>query len=79
MANPGTENRHRKVQIGLRLSVRERDRLQAMAEMELGPEASIQEFIRLRLLGNPNEDKRKLAHSLNACWCGMPHHRDDFL
>lgn len=40
MANPGTENRHRKVQIGLRLSVREKERLEAMAE-EMRPGMSL--------------------------------------
>jgi hypothetical protein len=24
-------------------------------------------------------DVRSKAHSLNDCWCGMPHRRDDFL
>jgi len=61
MANPGTENRLRNVQIGLRLSSREKERLEEMVKKER-PGMSVQEFIRWKLLGNENEGKRSIAH-----------------
>lgn len=76
MANPGTEVRHRKVQIGLRLSVSENEKLEAAARA-IDPAWSIQQYIRYKLLGP--EDRRSRAHSLVDCWCGMPHRREDFL